>query len=471
MITEVKNTTQPEIKNQYVIDDNFSSHILSDKDDPYPSEEHELIDKKIHKYTYDILNKYVYENMDSYIHLVKVDRSNFEKILIAQPKLIKEILSKLENDYPSLYSIFDPSIIELDILHHISRYLYDFSEYLQKYSGVTLYLRKYRRSFILNNIYRGAFKVLKSARSFLYQQISHLLSYNIRNFERIFSLLYTYTELDEDKIIVNCIDSFCGNIIYKVCPLKAKNAAAVVKSLYRRILRYMFSVTLTDDDDETDVLDSSYRIIYDISELERLNIQSKYSFLLSMLNTAYELSTNYTINNLPMNKKYYIDYVKQNYIKYSRTNINIFRFLYFYIHNNIDENKHIFKYMYNDLIELMRIVSEDRYKEDIKSKYPELYRFIKSIAVVNEEQKRSMFNLRRDMLESYLKSKLSFKLGLHLNDEFLNEIASALSKYTYNYMKNTIFIHSITEEPIVPFDVTQFCKELTDLYIEFLVGN
>ena len=231
-------------------------------------------------------------------------------------------------------------------------------------------------------------------------------------------------------------------------------------------------MSITEDDD-SDIIDTSYRVIFDLNELESVNIQSKYSFLISMLSTVYDLTNNISINNQPINKKYLIEIAKSNYVSYNKIVPNIFRILIYYLFNKIDSGRDVFKYTYNDFTELSKLILDSTYKNFVKSKYPELYRFVKTMVLLREDdienrRKSTLFNFNRRKFKSSFKLKLTLKYGRHFDDDFLDEITEQLSRYTYKYFKSVIFLHPITLEPIIPIDIDRFIDEVSELYIEFM---
>ena len=468
------NKNKPKITN-VIVTDKYSKEKVSNLNDPYPNEEDKIIDKVVYETVYRVLNEKIANKFDELQYLFKVKKEAFIKEdIVFTEKDIEDVLNEIKEQIPTLVASYDNIKFEIGVLFYLVRFLFDLLYALAAGDDKLVRLiNRYKKYFLLNHVYKIFFRKLTHARSFVFQQANNLIIFSRQSISKILPLLQAYTDIDEDTLIIECVTSYCSNAVFKFNPFKAKNLAASIKSVYRRIISYKLSIKVTVDDDDTEI-DTSYQIISDNKTLQHLDLQLKYTFLTEMLKTSQILIDNYIINEQSTSYKYLMEIAKTNYQFHDNIKPNIIRLLNYILHDvDIHKKVEVYKTIYNDLYELLKLyIPDNKIKLDFKKKYPELYRFMKAIVVSrDEDSKRGLiFRFDRKGFKSSLISKLTIHLPPQIDREIIEQLANEISKQTSYYFSRVIFIDAISNIPIRPYKPEQFTDELAMFFVEFLTS-
>jgi ribosomal protein S25 len=441
-----------------------TTYKLNNYDEPYPSKNHEIVAKKIKEIVYKHLNKLIEKHHERIVQLLKVKRPEPNDLIILDEKTLTKIKREVENAFPTIYMLFSKIHIGLAIMHYVSRFLLEYSEILREQG-----YKVNARSFLLSNIYSVFLTKFSDVRTYLLQQACHLIVYSQRLSDKVTNILYNYTDIDEDKLILNCVNVYCTNIVYKYDIMKSKDLDATIKAFYKKVLGYVFLIDVGDITSES----TRCRVVTNIDEIQLLTPKQRAEFLTNIFMTIQEhISENY-LESLTLGKKYLVDYVNEMYKIQDKVVMNVVRLLLSVVYNNINVARHKYQEIYNDFIELSKILIDEKYKEYIERNYPELYRFAKSIVIPVKGKQLSKFRnkISPKKFTEVLVEKFSIsKYGKELGEDVILDISKNVAIRAFRYFSNTIFLHPFTQEPIMIRDQLKFLDNFARLVVNFLVG-
>jgi len=455
-------------KERLIIDDTFSSEKVNN--DAFEDVSLEILDKTIHDTVYTNLNNAVLDKIEEHKYIAKVKGARYfaKTETILTQDYVRNIYDRILSSLPTAIEKVGKVKFELALFHYINRFLYDYFYYVLNSvdpEKAQQQVKNYFKFFSLNNTYKYIFPVCYTLRSYLFQQALNLFVYNRKKYENIISLFETYTTVDEDELIMVCVTTYIANMSLKQNPLKIKNLNAFIKASYRKVLNYVLtrSLTLEDSDDE---IDTSFLVTSSESEIElSANAQVRYRFLINMLRMIKNRIDNFNVNICNTPQKILFRTIKDNYNFFNSTTTNIFRLLYVLMNNDSFPNYDLYVYLYDDYIDLLKFFYDSKFKTEARNEYPELFPFIRAIAVVNNRS-RSIIPFSRRGFNEYLKSDLN--LRYNLQSDFTEIISNEISRKIYEYFQSVIFVNPLTGAPISKVNIDKLYSDITKLIGKYL---
>jgi len=423
-------------------------------DESYIDEDANYIDQKIRDIVYSTLNKKL--DLDQFKVLLANNVTDMKCYEFFTSKDVEKIYNEILKTFPSIISKYKIERVQLTILFYINRFLY------QIFERLNIKNRRLKKNVILHLSHKHTLKVLKEAKAYLVNQISRLITFISPNISQIYELLYKYTDIDEDNLILTCLERFICNVSYKYNPLKIKNLDAFVKLIFKRIISLILKTNINKDE-EIDEVSTKYCLVSTYEEFNNFNLVNKYEFLVEILKSlTYD------------KEKYFVflesyNILNENYKLFTKS-LNPFRLLEFIERQSYDgSNFSLYLKMYDDFQECFNILANKNLKDTLKSKYKTLYFLLKSFTFfVGKDKNDFKININALVLKSHLTIELRSLFGSVLDEKVIETVAKEITSKTFAFMANHIFLDPINLTPITNLDKNKLIKDIVKLYISFL---